>query len=146
MIYHIEVSLETKEEFSQFLSSKIKEYNNLHSRFHRESREKGAVVPINIMASDDLGNCIGGISAEVYWGWVEINDFWFQEEFRSKGLGSKLLTQVEEVSKEKGATKALLTTFDFQARFFYEKRGYKIAGEIKDYPPGSSYYTMVKQL
>jgi hypothetical protein len=39
-----------------------------------------------------------------------------------------------------------LTTFDFQARSFYEIKGYKVVGEIKDYPPGSSYFTMVKEL
>ncbi len=45
-----------------------------------------------------------------------------------------------------GATKALLTTYEFQARTFYEAHGYQVVGEIKDYPPGSSYYTMVKVL
>jgi ribosomal protein S18 acetylase RimI-like enzyme len=83
---------------------------------------------------------------EVYWNWVKINDFWFSEECRGKGLGKLLLNKTEKLAKEKGATKALLTTFGFQARSFYEKRGFDVVGEIKDYPPGSSYYTVVKSL
>ena len=61
-------------------------------------------------------------------------------------MGSKLLAQAEIAAKEMGAKKVLLTTYAFQARTFYEARGYQVVGEIKDYPPGSSYYTMVKTL
>ncbi|MGE7693759.1 GNAT family N-acetyltransferase [Lysinibacillus sp. NPDC094177] len=75
-----------------------------------------------------------------------MNKFWFSKEYRGKGIGGKLLAKAEETAKQMGATKALLTTYDFQARTFYEARGYEVVGEIKDYPPGSSYYTMVKQL
>lgn len=57
-----------------------------------------------------------------------------------------LLGQIEEIARDNGATKTLLTTFEFPARTFYESKGYKIVGEVKDYPPGSSYYTMVKPL
>ena len=57
-----------------------------------------------------------------------------------------MLDKTEKLAKEKGAKKALLTTFDFQARSFYEIKGYKFVGEIQDNPPGSSYFTMVKTL
>lgn len=77
---------------------------------------------------------------------MELNEYWLSEDLRVKGLGTKLLDQLEAIAKQKGAKKALLTTFEFQARSFYEKRGYQVVGEIKDYPPGSSYYTMVKVL
>jgi GNAT superfamily N-acetyltransferase len=143
---NIEVLLESNEEFSTFLNAMIKEFNNEHSLHHKEVRKKGAVQPINIIVSDDNKKWIGGITAEVYWDWVEINKFWFKEEFRGKGLGGMLLDKTEEIAKEKGATKALLTTFEFQARSFYEDKGYKVVGEIKDYPPGSSYFTMIKSL
>ncbi|MDC3415265.1 GNAT family N-acetyltransferase [Aquibacillus sp. 3ASR75-11] len=146
MHYNIEILLENSEKFSTFLHTKIKEFNNEHSLHHREVRKNDAVQPINIIVSDNKEQWIGGISAEVYWDWVEINDFWFSEEHRGKGLGGVLLDNTEKVAKEKGAKKALLTTFEFQARSFYEMKGYQVVGEIKDYPPGSSYYTMVKSL
>lgn len=96
--------------------------------------------------SNDNDNWIGGINADVYWDWMEINDFWFRDEYRGKGLGGRILDKAEKIAKEMGAKKALLTTFEFQARSFYEFKGYKVVGEVKDYPPGSSYYTMVKTL
>ncbi len=36
------------------------------------------------------------------------------------------------------------TTYSFQARGFYEKLGYRLAGQIDDYPPGRSYYWLRK--
>lgn len=104
-----------------------------------------AKQPIKIIVSDDNKNWIGGLNADV-WDWMEINYFWFREEYRGKGLGGQLLDKAEKIAKEKGVKKALLTTFQFQARSLYKIKGYQVVGEIKDYPPGSSYYTMVKTL
>lgn len=146
MDYTIEVSLEENDSFSSFLNQKIKEYNNEQSFHHNEVRKKGNMLYINIVVKNDNEQWVGGITAEVYWNWLEINKFWFSNEFRGKGLGSLLLDKTEEIAIDKGATKALLTTFEFQARTFYEARGYKVVGDVKDYPPGSSYYTMVKVL
>lgn len=146
MNYKIEVSLEKNENFSTYLNEQIKEFNNHHSNHHKAIRKKDAVQPVNIIVSDVNNQWIGGITAEVYWGWLEINYFWFKEEYRGKGLGGHLLEQAEKAGIEKGASKALLATYEFQARTFYEKRGFEVVGEIKDYPPGSSYFTMVKTL
>ncbi|MDL4839474.1 GNAT family N-acetyltransferase [Aquibacillus rhizosphaerae] len=146
MNYNIEILLEANENFSTFLHKKMKEFNNMYSIYHKEAREKEAVKPINIIVSDHNKNWIGGINADVYWDWMEINNFWFREEYRGKGLGGHLLGKAEKIAKEKGAKKVLLTTFEFQARAFYEMKGFQVVGEIKDYPPGSSYYTMVKIL
>jgi GNAT superfamily N-acetyltransferase len=146
MKVNIEVLLESHEEFCVFLNTMIKDFNNQHSIYHKEARNKGSVQPINIIVSDEDKKWIGGITADVYWDWVEIKDFWFSEEFRGKGLGGDLMEKMEKLAKEKGAKKALLTTFNFQARTFYEIKGYTVVGEIKDYPPGSSYFTMVKDL
>lgn len=146
MDYQVEILAENHDDFTTFLNAKIREYNDEHSPYHKKCREKGSVRPLNLIVSDHQQQWIGGITAEVYWGWVEINKFWFSQEFRGKGIGGQLLAKAEETAKQMGATKALLTTYDFQARTFYEARGYQVVGEIKDYPPGSSYYTMVKHL
>lgn len=143
---HIDIDLDANKEFADFLSNQITAFNMEHSAHYKENRKKGAVQPINIIVSDSKEAWVGGINADVYWGWVEINNFWCKDTYRNKGLGSLLLDKLEAIAKEKGAEKALLTTFEFQARAFYEKHGFQIVGEIKDYPPGSSYYTMVKHL
>ncbi|TQR20755.1 GNAT family N-acetyltransferase [Psychrobacillus vulpis] len=146
MDYSIEILLEKNEKFSSYLNSMIKQFNNEHSVHHNDVRKKSSIKPIHIIVSDEKKEWIGGITSEVYWDWLEINDFWFSDECRGKGLGSFLLEKTEEIAKEKGATKALLKTFEFQARTFYETKGYKVVGEVKDYPPGSSFYTMIKEL
>lgn len=146
MDYQVEILLENHDDFTTFLNTKMREYNDEHSPHHKESRKRGSVRPLNLIATDFQQQWIGGITAEVYWGWVEINKFWFSQEFRGKGIGGQLLAKAEETAKQMGATKALLTTYDFQARSFYEARGYQVVGEIKDYPPGSCYFTMVKTL
>lgn len=89
---------------------------------------------------------IGWVTGHVYWNWLEIDDFWLQEKFRNKGLGGEFLQQFERLAVSIGAKKSLLRTYEFQARAFYEKFKYKVVGEIKDYPLGSSFYTMVKSL
>lgn len=146
MKYNLEILMEENEKFAAFIKTMLREFNNKHSFHHKEKRKEGSVQPINIIVSDDNEKWIGGITAEVYWGWVEITGFWLSEEVRGKGFGGDMLDKTEKLAKEKGAKKVLLTTFDFQARTFYELKGYKVVGEIKDYPPGSSYFTMVKIL
>jgi len=146
MNYKIEVVLENNAEISFFLNKMIRDFNNEHSIHHREVRKEGSKQPINIIVMDEDKKWVGGITAEVYWEWLEINKFWFFEKYRGKGLGGLLLEETERIAIDKGAKKALLTTYEFQARSFYEKKGYEVVGEVKDYPPGSSYYTLVKSL
>ncbi|MNK89065.1 hypothetical protein D3C87_1090590 [compost metagenome] len=53
---------------------------------------------------------------------------------------------METVAVENGATIAVLDTFDFQAEEFYLKNGYKIIGEIKDYPKNYRRIYLTKKL
>lgn len=126
MEYQIKVSLEKDKDFASFLQRKIREFNDEHSVYHREARKEIAVQPINLIVSDDAGNLIGGLDAEVYWGWMEIHYFWIQEDCRGKGLGGQFMGQAENLAKTMGAKKAFLTTFDFQTRSFCEKEDIKL--------------------
>lgn len=73
MDHNIEIVLDKHDKFESFMNAKVKEYNNEHSTHHLTVRKQGAVQPVNIIVSDGNGLWIGGISAEVYWGWVELN-------------------------------------------------------------------------
>ncbi|GCE08730.1 GNAT family N-acetyltransferase [Dictyobacter aurantiacus] len=146
MNYKVSVTQGEQEQFASFIHEQIKEFNNQRSPHHKAARAKGAVKQINAIVTDEQGQWLGGLAAEQYWNWLEINDFWLPEELRNHGLGSSLLAQVEQLGRENGAQKVLLTTFEFQGRTFYERHGYKVVGIVEDYPPGSCYYTMVKNL
>lgn len=70
--------METNEKFSTFLHKKIREFHN-NILYNIKNKGKEAVQPINIIVSDDNIYWIGCLNADVYWVWVEINDFWFWE-------------------------------------------------------------------
>ncbi|GHO46636.1 GNAT family N-acetyltransferase [Ktedonospora formicarum] len=146
MSYQIKAALEPHPEFEKYLHERIREFNNQHSPSHKQARTEGAIKKAHIIVVDKDNQWQGGITAELYWNWLELNDFWLSETLRGQGLGSTILTQIEQIGRKNGAHKVLLTTYEFQARTFYERHGYKVVGVIEDYPPGSSYYTMVKVL
>ena len=89
---------------------------------------------------------VGGLIGEIYWGWLYINLLFVREELRGQGYGDKIMSLAEEEAQRRGAKHAFLDTFSFQAPEFYQKRGYRIFGELKDFPPGHTRYYMTKDL
>lgn len=66
------------------------------------------------------------------------------EQFRDRG--SRLLDRAEQYALQRGCTHAWLSTHSFQARVLYERHGYALFGELKDYPPGHSLFFRTKRL
>ncbi len=98
-------------------------------------------------AKDTDGKVIGGILAcSMLWNILSVVTLWVAEEYRGKGIAGELLFQAEEEAKEKGCYLSQLDTFDFQAREFYEKRGYQVFGTLPDAPRGHEHYYMYKRL
>ena len=62
------------------------------------------------------------------------------EKYYNNGLGSKLLSHVENEAKKLGSTLAYLDTFVFQAKDFYLKPGYEVFGVLDDCPKGHKRY------
>ncbi len=146
MEYTISVDLEKNEEFFDFLHQGIKEYNNIHSVNHAQIRKPDAIQSLHLIVKGADGQYLGGLACEMYWGWLDIQKFYLREDCRKLGIGTKVIKQAEEIAKAAGCTKAFLTTFEFQARKFYERFGYRVTGKLEGYPPGSVYYWMVKEL
>ena len=88
-----------------------------------------------IFATDDDGNLVGGIDCRTKGIWLEICPFWIDESHRGRGLGTRIMNQVESEARERGCTKAFVDTFAFQAPGFYERIGYTLCGTVSDYPP-----------
>ncbi|XCA83435.1 GNAT family N-acetyltransferase [Exiguobacterium mexicanum] len=132
------------EAFQQFLTSRLRIFNDAHSVHYREIRN--ADVPVVQLKVEQDGDVIAGLFGSVYWGWFDLDRLWVASEHAGTGLGSRLLEEGERLAHELGATRVKLTTFSFQAKTFYERFGYEVAGVLHDYPPGSDYYMMTKQL
>ncbi|MEO1022404.1 MAG: GNAT family N-acetyltransferase [Bacteroidota bacterium] len=104
-------------------------------------------TPIYLALKDENGTIAGGILAGVgYWNVLDIKMIWVREAYRGKSYGAQLLEQAEEQAKKHGAYLSVLDTFDFQARGFYEKQGYTVAGQIDDFPKDHTRFTLIKRL
>jgi GNAT superfamily N-acetyltransferase len=89
---------------------------------------------------------VGGVIAAIYWNWLYIDLMWMKEDLRGHGYGSRLLILAEDEARKRGAKHAFLDTFSFQAPGFYERHGYRVFGELQDFPQGCQRYFMTKQL
>ena len=97
-------------------------------------------------AKDENGKVLGGIRAIGFWNYCILELLWLSVETRGKGLGNKLMDAAENFAKEKGYQYIRAETLSFQAKPFYEKRGYKVFGELPDYPKGHTIYCLVREL
>lgn len=89
---------------------------------------------------------VGGVIGATYWDWFYLDLMWIREDLRGRGYGHRLLTLAEDEARKRGAKKAHLDTFSFQAPEFYKKHGYEVFGELQDFPPGHQRYFLSKQL
>lgn len=92
----------------------------------------------------DGARLIGGICGNVYWDGLEIDTLWIDADYRSSGIGARLLADAEKFARDNGAVIAFFKTVE--ARGFYEKQGYQVYGILEDRPIGSLLYHMKKRL
>lgn len=92
------------------------------------------------------GEVVGGVIGATHWDWLHIDLLWVKEELRGRGYGRRLLLLAEEEARKRGAKHAYLDTFSFQAPDFYDQYGYRVFGELPDFPPGHRRYYLTKQL
>ena len=89
---------------------------------------------------------MAGLLGQTRWQWLYVAKLWVADAYRGKGLGTRLLERAEEIARSRGCTNALLDTFEYQARPFYEKLGYRLFGTLDGYPPGYRQFYLTKAL
>eukprot|EP01031_Cornospumella_fuschlensis_P008131 gene8131-10033_t len=87
----------------------------------------------------------GGIQAHCYGAWLHVLMVYLPEDLRRSGLGTALFDRIEAEAQARGCIGAYLDTLSWQARPFYEKRGYVLFGTIPDNPPGHARYFLMKR-
>lgn len=102
--------------------------------------------PLRLMVMRDGEDApVGGIQAHCYGAWMHVLMVWLPEDLRRGGLGTALFDRIEAEAQARGCIGAYLDTFSFQARPFYEKRGYICFGTLDDNPPGHARHFMMKR-
>jgi ribosomal protein S18 acetylase RimI-like enzyme len=126
-----------------YIHQQIRAFNDAMSEHHRAVRKTGT-QPLDISVRDRQGHLMGGLVTSMYWGWLEIEYLWLDERLRGQGYGREMMVRAETEAKARGCGRAFVRTFSFQAKRFYEKLGYEVVGELKDYPPGQTLFWLRK--
>ena len=128
---------------SEYIIVRLVEYNLSQV----PAEQKNLFDTLDKKITDDNGKIIAGCVAKMYcWNVTYIDTLWVDSEYRGKGLGKKLLAEIENTAKEKGCYLIHLDTFDFQAKEFYERFGYWVFGVLKDCPKGHCRYFLKKEI
>ena len=91
------------------------------------------------------GRLLGGAHAILNMGLVEVRGLWVDPARRGEGLGRSLMAALEREAAARGITRVALDTYEWQARSFYEKLGYRVFGTLS-YPAGPRRFYMEKEL
>jgi GNAT superfamily N-acetyltransferase len=137
--YHIVHIKESKKIPWEVIGGWINSYNE-----QQAGDDKSKRVCFALQGPDD--EIVGGVIGVIYWDWFCIDLMYLKEAYRNQGYGHRLLTLAEEEARNLGAKHVHLDTFSFQAPNFYKKHGYKVFGELDEFPAGHQRYYMTKEL
>ncbi len=97
--------------------------------------------------TDEKGSLLGGCILVVdIRKTASIFDLWVEEAYRCRGIASALIQEAEKKARELGCYLAMVGTFDFQAKSFYENHGYMVNDTMSGVPKGHEHYFMTKRL
>jgi GNAT superfamily N-acetyltransferase len=99
-----------------------------------------------LLLHDEAGKAVGGLWGKAFYDWLFVELLFVPDSLRGRGLGAALLAAAEEQARAWGCHSLWLDTFSFQARGFYERLGYKVFGEVPDYPAPHSRFLLSKRL
>jgi ribosomal-protein-alanine N-acetyltransferase len=122
----------------------LKEANVLLSNFNYKLTESdlNKVFFNSLVSVDDKIN--GIIVYNLFYDRIEIEYIIVPEEYRKKGIGSKLLSEIEE-QKINNITLEVRES-NITAINFYKKNGYKIEAVRKNYYGNEDGYLMMKEI
>jgi GNAT superfamily N-acetyltransferase len=124
---------------SALLAEKLMQFNESHARPY-----DFAALRLGIF--DTHGNIEAGLLGATGWRWLNIDVVFVEAARRNAGLGRALVERAMIIARSRGCIGAMLDTFDFQARGFYEKQGFQVFGELADMPPGHRRYWLRRTL
>ncbi len=92
----------------------------------------------------DTNEIVGGLYGTDGYGFAFIKYLVLPEQYRGMGLGTRLMDEAEKIARDRGYVGVWLDTFEFQARPFYERRGYTLFGALEGIPGAIPRYFLKK--
>jgi ribosomal protein S18 acetylase RimI-like enzyme len=89
---------------------------------------------------------VGGADGYTHWGWLYVSHLWVGDDLRGQGVGRRVMETLEDAARARGCRAAWLDTFSFQAPEFYRRLGYRVFGELDDFPEGYRRHYLWKPL
>lgn len=93
----------SSERDTEYVHAKLREYNRCYMHDFEDFN----------FHIEENGKVIAGIVAESMSDTVEVEILFVDRGYRGKGLGSRLLSHVEKIAREKGMKRILLNTYSF---------------------------------
>ncbi len=101
--------------------------------------------PLAVVARRAAGEIVGGLLGYTHWEWLFVQQLWSATELRGSGVGSRLMLAAETEAQTRGCHYAHLDTYSFQALGFYQRLGYRVFGQLENYPAGHTRYFLHKR-
>jgi GNAT superfamily N-acetyltransferase len=105
-----------------------------------------AYYPVNFILKNERDEVMGGLLGSIWGGWLHITYLWVDEAERGKDSATEMMDQAEAYARERHCHSIMLDTHSFQARPFYEKRGFEIFATLDDWPKGHKKFFLKKKL
>ena len=134
----MKIEIETPgQEAYETLNERLVDFNRTHVNW--------GTAQFTVVLRDEDGGLRGGAHGVVRMGAVEIRSVWLDGDLRGRGFGAKIIRAAEDEARRLGARAALLDSYEFQARGFYERLGYTCFGSFT-YPDGVSRFYLSRAL
>lgn len=127
------------EEQADIIENKLEAYDEDHISYKLDG-----LIRIGI---EEDGKIIAGLDAcMTAFRILYVSTVFVDEEYRRKGYGKILISEMEKRARSLGANTIRLDTFDWQGKEFYEAVGYEMVGRYDNHDDGYSEYFFLKRI
>ena len=109
----------------------------------RAQAHDGGALPLACLVHDD-GQLVAGGLARTEYDRLFVNHLWVAEPFRRRGLGSRILRELEAEAARRGCRDAIIETLDEAAARLYRRLGYAPIAVIAGYVGRFNRHMMLK--
>lgn len=119
---------------------------NRLSYFNASKTGRSDFYPCKIFLKSGKDEILGGVLGYVWSDWLFVEILWVDGALRGKGHATRLMDAVEDYACQRNCHSVYLDTHSWQARPFYERRGYELFATLDDFPPGHQKFFLKKKL